>query len=196
TYRAGSWRARRSSAANSSVDLPIPGSPPSSTKEPGTTPPPSTRSSSLISVQRRISEEVTTSESRTGRESALALAEPPCDSGRTISSTSEFQFPQSGHLPSHLAAWKPQDWQTKRVRGFATSFGLWVSSDPTFAGPDALLRAVSRSLRSETVDQSPGSDSSVTLIDPAAQKLDGRFGVVVETGGHPAALAQAIAGGF
>ena len=40
-------------ACSSSVDLPMPGSPPSSTSEPGTTPPPSTRSNSSMPVGSR-----------------------------------------------------------------------------------------------------------------------------------------------
>jgi hypothetical protein len=40
-------------ACSSSVDFPIPGSPPSSISEPGTTPPPSTRSNSPMPVDRR-----------------------------------------------------------------------------------------------------------------------------------------------
>ena len=42
-----------SAACSSSVDLPIPGSPPSSTSDPPTSPPPSTRSSSAIPVDSR-----------------------------------------------------------------------------------------------------------------------------------------------
>ena len=45
--------ARRPRACSSSVDLPIPGSPPSSVVEPSVKPPPSTRSSSPIPVARR-----------------------------------------------------------------------------------------------------------------------------------------------
>ena len=45
--------ARLPSAIEVSVDLPMPGEPPSSTSEPGTRPPPSTRSSSPIPVCRR-----------------------------------------------------------------------------------------------------------------------------------------------
>ena len=48
--RRGRRRARLPSAIPVSVDLPIPGEPPSSTSEPGTRPPPSTRSSSAMPV--------------------------------------------------------------------------------------------------------------------------------------------------
>ena len=41
-------RAKCAAACSSSVDLPMPGSPPSSTSDPGTMPPPSTRSNSSI----------------------------------------------------------------------------------------------------------------------------------------------------
>src|SRR4051794_5010823 len=49
-----------------SVDLPMPGEPPSSTIEPGTRPPPSTRSSSPSPVRRRGTSAARTSASRTG----------------------------------------------------------------------------------------------------------------------------------
>ena len=66
--------ASRSRAARRSVLLPMPGSPPSSTSEPGTTPPPSTRSSSAMPVSRRDSESALTSASGTGR---LVVPERP-----------------------------------------------------------------------------------------------------------------------
>ena len=46
-------RARPAASWSASVDFPMPGSPPSSTTEPGTSPPPSTRSSSAMPVARR-----------------------------------------------------------------------------------------------------------------------------------------------
>ena len=49
-----------------SVDLPIPGEPPSSTSEPGTRPPPRTRSSSPMPVSRRGTRSVLTSARRIG----------------------------------------------------------------------------------------------------------------------------------
>src|SRR5215475_3693642 len=100
----------------------MPGSPPSSTSDPGTTPPPRTRSSSPMPVCRRSSASPSTSTSFTGR------AEPPeaphagrRSSAGAASSTSVFQPLQSGQRPSHLAAWNPQDWQVKCVRGLAMS---------------------------------------------------------------------------
>ncbi len=74
-----------------SVDLPIPGAPPSSTSEPGTRPPPSTRSSSPMPVGRRATGAAPTSASGTGRAAAglrtaagvrhLPAARPPGPTG-------------------------------------------------------------------------------------------------------------------
>ena len=50
------------------VDLPIPGSPPTSTIDPGTTPPPSTRANSPIGRARRISASPSISAIRRGSE--------------------------------------------------------------------------------------------------------------------------------
>ena len=66
--------ATRSRTCRSSVDLPIPGSPPTSTSEPGTMPPPSTRSSSEMPLEKRASADETTSAKRTG---AAPAAPPP-----------------------------------------------------------------------------------------------------------------------
>ena len=103
-----------------SVDLPIPGEPPSSTSEPGTRPPPSTRSSSPIPVDIRRTGATPISLSRRGAR-RCARAEPlrapgpraarrawPCPrAGRRGSSTSAFQASQPGHCPCHCGAWKP-----------------------------------------------------------------------------------------
>ena len=55
-------RAMFAAACSSSVDLPMPGSPPSSTSDPGTTPPPSTRSNSPMPVERRVLSRISISE--------------------------------------------------------------------------------------------------------------------------------------
>ena len=55
-----SVRATAAAICSSSVDLPIPGSPPSNTAEPGTMPPPSTRSSSPLPLGMRSASAVST----------------------------------------------------------------------------------------------------------------------------------------
>ena len=88
-----------------SVDLPMPGEPPSSTSEPGTRPPPRTRSSSPIDVLSRGARSARTSRNGTGRGAgALLRAARPAE---TRSSVSVFHSPQDGHCPCHLGVWAP-----------------------------------------------------------------------------------------
>src|ERR1700744_1152763 len=96
------------------VDLPIPGSPPTSRAEPGTRPPPQTRSNSLIPVARRggASSVVFRSSSVNCRPRTRLRASPPMG-GAAPSSVIVFQPPQASHLPDHLEWTAPQDWQTK-----------------------------------------------------------------------------------
>src|SRR5689334_14865137 len=109
-------------AWSSKVDFPIPGSPPSSTSDPGTTPPPSTRSNSSMLVDKRAW--------FCSSMSAYNLAEPAADSayrcsavaaviaaGCGRSSTNEFHAPQSLHLPSHFGDCEPHSWHTNTVFG-------------------------------------------------------------------------------
>nr|WP_276602802.1 hypothetical protein [Nannocystis pusilla] len=99
-------RARPTEACRSSVDLPIPGGPPSSTTLPGTRPPPSTRSTSPMPHGRRgwrstivcASVEATTLPGPAGRS--------PGD-GAATSSSIEFQASQLGHLPNHPVVTAP-----------------------------------------------------------------------------------------
>src|SRR5215510_15296514 len=111
-------------ACRSSVDLPMPGSPPSSTSEPGTTPPPRTRSNSSMPVDRRTPLAVSTS--------AYSFAAPVLENcaylfalavGAAVdsaarSSTSEFQAPHSAQRPSHLGDCAPHSWHTKTTLAF------------------------------------------------------------------------------
>src|SRR5262245_53065052 len=107
----------------------MPGSPPSSTSEPGTTPPPSTRSNSSMPVDRRTPVAVSTS--------AYSFAAPvlencayrlfPFGAAATDSvarsSTSEFQAPHSAQRPSHFGDCAPHSWQTN------TTFGGFMRTD-------------------------------------------------------------------
>src|SRR5687768_8942769 len=96
------------------VDLPMPGSPPINTSEPGTMPPPSTRFSSSSPVPIRYSGEDSISSS--------VFAEMVFERGVVclhsfllfpssfdiISSAKLFQELHDGHFPSHLADSYPQ----------------------------------------------------------------------------------------
>ena len=90
--------ARRPSAWSSNVDLPIPGSPPSSVQDPSVRPPPRTRSSSPIPVARRGNP--------TWATSAIGRAAPGCpgltEARLATAETSESvpQASQSGQRPS------------------------------------------------------------------------------------------------
>src|SRR6185437_5473944 len=99
-----------------SVDLPMPGSPPTSSTEPRTKPPPVTRSSSVMPEGRRVASlllpvSVSSANSRPLRlertETGIVVA--PVVS----SSTSVFHSPQDSHLPCQRLYAAPQFWQTK-----------------------------------------------------------------------------------
>src|SRR4051812_27230270 len=102
------------------VDLPMPGSPPTNSAEPGTSPPPVTRSNSPMPVGRRWG-----GASSVLRSSRVILRPftrrdaPDPSGGATPSSVMVFQPPQASHLPDHLAVDAPQDWQVKESEDFA-----------------------------------------------------------------------------
>ena len=86
-----------------SVDFPIPGSPPTNTKEPFTIPPPNTLSNSSISVVNLSSFTATIEFMLTGCELDLSIIKTSfLVFFSSISSTKEFHFIHSGHLPIHL----------------------------------------------------------------------------------------------
>src|SRR6266545_2196900 len=121
------------------VDLPIPGSPPTRTIDPGTMPPPRTKSNSARPVFHRGSAAPTTLPSLRGvatcppspRERApanlrAAPLPPPGDGVRaTGSSTSVFHSPQTSHLPAHRGWSAPQLVQ----RYIVLAFGVTPESD-------------------------------------------------------------------
>src|SRR6185503_8775791 len=99
-----------------SVDLPMPGSPPTRSTEPRTKPPPVTRSSSAMPEARRgaswlLPERLSSAKVRPLRrertETGIAVA--PVVS----SSASVFHSPQDSHLPCQRLYAAPQFWQTK-----------------------------------------------------------------------------------
>ena len=98
------------------MDLPMPGAPPTSTREPWTAPPPSTRSSSFMPVWNRSSRVVSTSSISLGldlpcRSPAVAAA---MELFRLVSagcSTMVFHALQAGHWPAHLGSSLPHSVQ-------------------------------------------------------------------------------------
>ena len=120
TYRVGVARLSASPACNSIVDLPMPGSPPSSVTEPSTRPPPSTRSSSSIPVGTRGSSRSATWDSRCG--SALVAASAPRSGllrAATATRRNESPAPHAGHSPCHCRLSLPHWSHTKTSRDFA-----------------------------------------------------------------------------
>src|SRR6185295_14976090 len=113
---------RPAAAWSRSVDLPIPGSPPTRTSEPGTRPPPKTRSSSSIPRRRRGM----SASAMPARGSATPAAVAPRAIARSVRvvsrttvSTSVFQRSHARHCPSQRRKDSPQDWHTKRLWGRA-----------------------------------------------------------------------------
>src|SRR5712675_1925838 len=112
------WPARaiRLVACVSNVDLPMPGSPPTSSTEPRTKPPPVTRSSSAMPEARRgaswlLPVRVSSANSRPLRRERIETGievEPVVSS-----STSVFHSPQDSHFPCQRLYAAPQFWQTK-----------------------------------------------------------------------------------
>ena len=99
-------------AMEASVLLPIPGAPPSSTSDPGTSPPPKTRSSSPIPVSSRALRSALTARSGVGFAAGRAAREdPPPRTGFATLASSVFQPPQPGHWPVHASAVLPHSEQ-------------------------------------------------------------------------------------
>ncbi len=105
---------------SSRVDLPMPGSPPINSAEPGTKPPPVTRSNSLLPLTKRGAAcDLPFRPVKRSDEAPMPPARvpplPASEPGRgfsTSSSTRVFQSLQASHLPDHLLETAPQDWQT------------------------------------------------------------------------------------
>jgi hypothetical protein len=106
TYRQVAPRATEARAWSSSVDLPTPGSPPTTVTEPGTSPPPSTRSSSGSPVGTGSVASPIASAMGMGTEGAMLVP-----AGSSTSSTSEPLASHAGHQPIHLGASAPHSLQ-------------------------------------------------------------------------------------
>src|SRR5690348_2244131 len=100
---------------SSTVDLPMPGSPPTSSAEPGTRPPPQTRSNSAMPLSRRATACATPSRPTKASLRPLPWPSPLGALSRAASSTSVFQPPQSSQRPAHFGCAVPHCWQTKRA---------------------------------------------------------------------------------
>ena len=101
-----------------SVDLPMPGSPPSKTMEAGTMPPPSTRSNSSTPVLILLNFSSRTELKGCGLTMLFRMGFSAA-AGACTSSIKEFHAPQFGHLPSHLGLTAPHSPQTYVVTVFA-----------------------------------------------------------------------------
>src|SRR2546430_4359121 len=111
----------RAAHCSSSVDFPMPGSPPTSTTDPGTMPPPSTKSNSGRPVCQRVNVPAPTADRRTGGlpdGGACFLSARPADRP-TASSTSVFQAPQASQRPAHFGWSAPQSVQRNTECGLA-----------------------------------------------------------------------------
>src|SRR4029077_12023276 len=99
-----------------SVDLPIPGSPPTSSTEPRTKPPPVTRSNSANPEERRGASWLlpVSDSSLNVRPLRRERTETGIDVAPVVSSSdSVFHSPQDSHLPCQRLYAAPQFWQTK-----------------------------------------------------------------------------------
>gem|GEM_PF-2737910 len=115
------YRVRRSAQCSGicsdSVDLPMPGSPPISTSDPGTMPPPRILSTSPLCSEMRDSPEAEMSRSCTGRRRSPAGAAAGAPGFRLSRgcSTIVFHSPQAGQRPIHLGLSLPHEVQNQTV---------------------------------------------------------------------------------
>src|SRR5712692_4683390 len=108
---------------SSSVDFPMPGSPPTSTTDPGTIPPPRTKSNSASPVRHRSKPPPSTADRRTGGlpdgGGVLLPARPPVRP--TASSTKVFHSPHASQRPAHFGCSAPHSVQRNTERALATA---------------------------------------------------------------------------
>ena len=110
---AGATSPSAASACSSSVDLPMPGSPPSSTTCPATRPPPSTRSSSSMPTGMRASSRAVDPARAAAARSPAPAPRRRCVPGFSARvSTSVPAAPHDGQAPNHCSALAPQSEQT------------------------------------------------------------------------------------
>src|SRR6266545_1292706 len=111
----------RAATCISSVDFPIPGSPPTSVTDPGTMPPPRTKSNSASPVFQRSMLSDGTWESWTGLGPGDPFRRSIFPTFRPIdSSTKVFHAPHASHLPAHFGCSAPQSVQRNTERALDT----------------------------------------------------------------------------
>src|ERR1700760_1952076 len=109
----------------SSVDLPMPGSPPTSRTEPRTKPPPVTRSSSAIPEESRGASWLLPARLSRAKVRPLRLARTDTGTLPLVSSSaSVFHSPQDSHFPCQRLYAAPQFWQTKE----SVDLAMWDES--------------------------------------------------------------------
>ena len=128
---AGDVQHRRPRAASrpatwrSSVDFPMPGSPPNSAIEPGTKPPPRTRSTSPMPDASRAASALSTTAIGVSdgdpRHGARRRCRRERRRGLATVSTSVFHAPHDGHWPAHFGEAAPHCWQRYCVFRAGTS---------------------------------------------------------------------------
>ena len=125
-----------------SVDLPMPGDPPSSTSEPGTSPPPSTRSSSPMPVSSRacFSARDLCEPRGPARGRARRRARPFATGLPRVSSVSVSTRSQPGHCPIQRGVSAAQAEQTKTVDARGHGLGT-VGANPDGSPPSAVKAA-------------------------------------------------------
>src|SRR5947207_11235430 len=116
---------RRAAHCSSRVDFPMPGSPPTSTTDPGTMPPPSTKSNSRRPVCHRSTPgPPPRADRRTGGRAdssdRLSVRPPDRHSFPTASSTRVFHAPHASHRPAHFGCSAPQSLQRNTECALAT----------------------------------------------------------------------------
>src|ERR1700745_674067 len=133
----GPARARRLVACVSSVDLPMPGSPPTSSTEPRTKPPPVTRSSSAMPEGRRGASWLLPLRLSSWNVRPLRLERMETGTAPESSSASVFHSPQASHLPCQRLYAAPQFWQTKERVDLAMRTELSLAYMHSIAWNDA-----------------------------------------------------------
>src|SRR5262245_16202802 len=140
------------SAVSNSVDLPTPGSPPTSTSDAGTRPPPSTRSSSATPVAMRSASSAWTS---TRRSTRCESAAGPILERVACSSTRVPKAPQPGQRPNHRPETVPHS-----VHACWTAAAF--ATRPGYAAAPTAIATTSRNLR----------DGDVGVADVAAELVE------------------------
>src|ERR1700760_765555 len=147
-------------ACVSSVDLPMPGSPPTSSTEPRTKPPPVTRSSSGMPEDSRGASWLLPARLSSANVRPLRLARTETGTLPDVSSSaSVFHSPQDSHLPCQRLYAAPQFWQTKERGDLAIQDSVAIGIDRVHSmerrATSAKDRLVSRDLVLKKIAREP-----------------------------------------